>query len=64
MSGEQYKKGDMCSHRYEDDQELQSRYKVQLWFLNFYKYVTLLIMSRDGESEDKIKLIEKTLPNK
>jgi hypothetical protein len=51
----------MCSHRFEDDVELKKRYKVQLWFLNFYKYVTLLIMNRDGEDQGKIDKIQSTI---
>lgn len=32
-----------CNHDYEDEAELQSRYRIQLWFLNFYKYIYCLI---------------------
>jgi len=40
-----------CAHTHNDDEELQRRYRLQLWFLNFYKYVYSLICSVDIAEE-------------
>ena len=36
-----------CSHKPSDDIELQKRYRIQIWFLNFYKYVCVLMMNSE-----------------
>jgi len=41
-----------CSHAFVDDVELQSRYRLQLWFLNFCKYLYMLIYTFEVRREE------------
>jgi len=36
-----------CSHMHEDDDELQKHYRIQLWFLDFYKHVFRLLLDSE-----------------
>mmetsp|Transcript_20184 Transcript_20184/g.30951 ORF Transcript_20184/g.30951 Transcript_20184/m.30951 type:complete len:94 (+) Transcript_20184:199-480(+) len=44
-----------CSHTHEDDIELQKRYKLQLWFIEFYKYLWYRLINSSIPKEEKLK---------
>lgn len=46
-----------CSHTYKDDVELQKRYRLQLWYLNFCKYLRLVVLS-NGIRQEELKVGE------
>ena len=41
-----------CAHTHNDDEELQRRYRLQLWFLNFCKYLYMLIYTFEVRHEE------------
>ena len=36
-----------CTHVHEDDAELQKHYRIQIWFLDFYKFMYKMLLSAE-----------------
>ena len=41
-----------CDHEYIDDEQLKKCYNMQNWFLNFYKYICVIVLDKEMKDID------------